>query len=202
MEIILNQIGRRYNFNWIFKSINHHIQPSQKLVILGSNGSGKSTLMQIMAGAISPSEGSLKWKLNESEIPSEKIYNYLSFASPYLELIEDFTLLEQLKFHFSIKKPIQQISLNEMVKISGLSHAADKRITYFSSGMKQRVKLLIAILSDTPLLMLDEPLSNLDKQASKWYEELILNFSHNRTVIVSSNNVEQEYYFCTESIQL
>jgi ABC-type multidrug transport system ATPase subunit len=202
MEIILNQIGRRYNFNWIFKNINQEIVLSDKLVILGANGSGKSTLMQILSGAISPSEGSIKWSVNKQEIIPEKVYQHLSFASPYLELIEDFTLKEHLNFHFSLKKSMHQLTINEMISLSGLQHAADKRIGYFSSGMKQRVKLLLAILSDTSFLLLDEPLSNLDKQASNWYTDLINRFSENRTIIVSSNNIEQEYQFCNKSIQL
>jgi len=202
MEIILNQIGRRYNFNWIFKNINQEIISSDKLVILGANGSGKSTLMQILSGAISPSEGSIKWSVNNQEIASEKVYQHLSFASPYLELIEDFTLREHLNFHFSLKKPMNQLTISEMISLSGLQHAADKRIGYFSSGMKQRVKVLLAILSDTSFLLLDEPLSNLDKQASNWYSNLINRFSENRTIIISSNNIEQEYQFCNKSIQL
>jgi len=202
MEIILNQIGRRYNFNWIFKNINQEIAVNNKLVILGANGSGKSTLMQIISGAISPSTGSIKWFINENEIASEKVYQHLSFASPYLELIEDFTLEEHLDFHFSVKKAMHQLSIKEIIALSGLAHASDKRIGYFSSGMKQRVKLLLAILSDTSLLMLDEPLSNLDKQAANWYLDLMKRFSLNKTVIVSSNNIEQEFEFCTKSIQL
>lgn len=202
MEIILNQIGRRYNFNWIFKNINQEIAANNKLVILGANGSGKSTLMQIISGAISPSTGSIKWFINENEIASEKVYQHLSFASPYLELIEDFTLEEHLDFHFSVKKAMHQLSIKEIIALSGLAHASDKRIGYFSSGMKQRVKLLLAILSDTSLLMLDEPLSNLDKQAANWYLDLMKRFSLNKTVIVSSNNIEQEFEFCTKSIQL
>jgi len=202
MEIILNQIGRRYNFNWIFKNINQEIAVNNKLVILGANGSGKSTLMQIISGAISPSTGSIKWFINENEIASEKVYQHLSFAAPYLELIEDFTLKEHLEFHFSVKKAMHQLSTKEIIALSGLAHASDKRIGYFSSGMKQRVKLLLAILSDTSLLMLDEPLSNLDKQAANWYLDLMKRFSLNKTVIVSSNNIEQEFEFCTKSIQL
>ena len=202
MEIILNQIGRRYNFNWIFKNINQEIAVNNKLVILGANGSGKSTLMQIISGAISPSTGSIKWFINENEIASEKVYQHLSFAAPYLELIEDFTLKEHLEFHFSVKKAMHQLSIKEIIALSGLAHASDKRIGYFSSGMKQRVKLLLAILSDTSLLMLDEPLSNLDKQAANWYLDLMKRFSLNKTVIVSSNNIEQEFEFCTKSIQL
>jgi ABC-type multidrug transport system ATPase subunit len=202
MEIILNQIGRRYNFNWIFKNINQEILHADKLVILGANGSGKSTLLQIISGAISASEGSILWYLHQKEISPEKVYQQLSIASPYLELIEDFTLLEHLKFHFSLKKTIQNLTVEEIIELSGLSSAANKKISYFSSGMKQRVKLLLAILSDTSLLLLDEPLSNLDKKAANWYSELIQQFTVNRTVIVSSNNISQEFEFCNKSIQL
>ncbi len=125
MEIILNQIGRRYNFNWIFRNINYKVVSYDRIVILGANGSGKSTLMQILSGAISPSEGSIKWSVDNQEVVPEKVYKHLSFASPYIELIEDFTLREHLNFHFSLKKSIHQLTINEMISLSGLQHAAD-----------------------------------------------------------------------------
>jgi ABC-type multidrug transport system ATPase subunit len=202
MEISLNEIGKRYNFNWIFNRITLHIQSGDCCVFLGANGSGKSTLLQLISGALTHSVGEIQWKYKTQIIEPEHIYKYVSISAPYLELIEEFTLREHIQFHFSVKKTLQDLSLDEVLNLSGLKDAADRPIRYFSSGMKQRIKLTLAILSDTPLLLLDEPLSNLDKNASDWYCNLIIKFGINRTIIVSSNHLEQEYFFCKRSLLL
>lgn len=202
MEISLHQAGKRYNFNWIFKSIDLQIISGSRWVFLGSNGSGKSTLLQLVSGSTMLSDGNISWKLNDKEISQEEIYLHISIAAPYLELIEEFTLEEHLKFHFSVKPPLDQLSIQEILEISGLKSKAHLNVGYFSSGMKQRLKLLLAILSDSSLLLLDEPLSNLDKDAGKWYLQMIEEFGRNRTIIVCSNSVDEEFRFCNHQINL
>ena len=202
MEIALHQAGKRYNFNWIFKSIDLHLEAGSRWVFLGSNGSGKSTLMQLVSGSTILSEGTIEWKLDDRIIPQENVYQYISIAAPYLELIEEFTLEEHVRFHFSVKNPINQLTISEILNISGLASRAQLKVGYFSSGMKQRLKLLLAILSDTPLLLLDEPLSNLDKDAGQWYLDMIERFGNRRTIVVCSNSVEEEFKFCSNQINL
>lgn len=202
MEITLHQAGKRYNFNWIFKSVDLQIASGSRWVFLGSNGSGKSTLMQLTSGSTLLSEGSISWKLNDLEIPQEFVYHHISIAAPYLELIEEFTLEEHLRFHFSVKTPIDNLDITEILQLSGLANRAHLKVGYFSSGMKQRLKLLLAIVSDTTLLLLDEPLSNLDKDAGKWYLNMIERFGRNRTIIVCSNSIEDEFQFCSNQIDL
>ena len=74
-------------------------------------------------------------------------------------------------------------------------------IKYFSSGMKQRLKLALAFCSDTPMLMLDEPTSNLDKQGVEWYLGLVQQFAAGRLTIICSNQ-EHEYSFCTQHLDI
>ena len=202
MEIALHQAGKRYNFNWIFKSINLHLEAGSRWVFLGSNGSGKSTLMQLVSGSTILSEGTITWKLDDRIILQENVYQHISIAAPYLELIEEFTLEEHVRFHFSVKNPINQLTISEILSISGFASRAQLKVGYFSSGMKQRLKLLLAILSDTPLLLLDEPLSNLDKDAGQWYLDMIERFGNRRTIVVCSNSVEEEFKFCSNQINL
>jgi len=202
MEILLNQIGKRFNFNWIFKGISYTIASGDKIVILGSNGSGKSTFLKLISGATLPSEGSIQWKLDGIPIEAERIYNRISISAPYLELIEEFTLAEHIDFHFSIKSPVGKLSRSEILALTGLKNSADRRISYFSSGMIQRVKLSLAILTDTPLLLLDEPLSNLDAQATSWYQSLIREYAGLKTVIVCSNSQKSEYEFCQKNLDI
>ena len=202
MEVALNQVSKRFNFNWIFKSVSCQISPISPLAILGSNGSGKSTLLSIISGSTLPSEGDVNWLNAHGSVPDTLVYQQVSIAAPYLELIEDFTLREHVHFHFSIKKTVQGLSTNEIIELSGLKKSADKKISYFSSGMKQRLKLTLAILSDSPLLLLDEPLSNLDSKASEWYSKLIENYTAGRSIVVCSNHQQKEYYFSKQQLNI
>lgn len=202
MEISLKDAGKRFNFNWIIRKANLQIESGSRWVLLGANGSGKSTLLQILAGSTGLSEGEIHWRLHQKKIAQEDVYSSISIAAPYLELIEEFSLREHLAFHFSVKPAIDGLSLAELLELSGLKSKADLRISYFSSGMKQRVKLLLAILSDTPLLLLDEPLSNLDRNAAAWYQSLIDQYGRSRTIVVCSNSVEEEYRFCKHLFQI
>lgn len=202
MEITLVQLSKRFNFTWLFRDLNHTFASGSHTVILGSNGSGKSTLLQILAGYATVSEGSIGWKANSKAISADKVYKYISLATPYLELIEDFSLREHIEFHFKLKSVCKGLSTEELIQLSGLKDKSETRIAYFSSGMKQRVRLLLAILSDNPLVLLDEPTSNLDEKATTWYNDLIAQFGHQRTIVVCSNSVAAEYAFCTEQIDL
>ena len=202
MEIILNQIGKRFNFNWIFKNISLAVGSGEKIVILGPNGSGKSTFLKLLSGAVLPSEGTIHWKQSGEVIEPEAIYKFISISAPYLELIEEFTLAELIDFHFSIKSSMGSISHAKVLELTGLKNSANRRISYFSSGMIQRVKLSLAILTDSPLLLLDEPLSNLDAQATVWYQNLIREYAASKTVIVCSNSQKQEYEYCLKELNI
>lgn len=196
MQITLTDIGKRYNYEWIFRGIHHTFDSSSNYAILGSNGSGKSTLLQLIAGNLLPSQGTLHYTISNTVVDAEKMYQYLSFASPYLELLEELTLTESIIFHSRFKHFYNGLNTSQILALMQLEKAKDKQLKFFSSGMKQRVRLALAILSDTPLLLLDEPTSNLDKKAISWYQELVNAYSNNRLIIVASNQQEYEYPFC------
>jgi ABC-type multidrug transport system ATPase subunit len=200
MTITLEDIGRRFNQEWIFKGINYQFNSGDKYAILGPNGSGKSTLLSVVLGNLSPSEGVITYN-NRKNIPVEQIYEYISFAAPYLDLIEEFTLQETIDFHFKFKALQSGFDEEMVLELLGLKKSQDKALKHFSSGMKQRTKLVLACCTDTPILLLDEPTSNLDKQGVVWYHELIARFTTDRLVIVGSNQ-ESEYSFCNHFVQI
>lgn len=195
MEILLEDIGRRFNQEWIFKKINYRFVEGESYAILGPNGSGKSTLLQVLAGSLSPSKGKIDYSHQKTTIDVEKVFNHLALAAPYLELIEEFTLLELLTFHFKFKKMADGYDIMKLLHLLQLESSKNKEIRYFSSGMKQRVKLLLAFCTDSPILMLDEPTSNLDSQGVKWYLEMMEEFGKKRLVLICSNQAH-EYEFC------
>lgn len=201
MQITLDNIGRRFNREWIFKGVTHTFNQGGCYAILGPNGSGKSTLLQVLNGSLAPSAGKLTYTKDGANIEPEDVFNHLSLAAPYLELIEEFTLNEMVDFHFKFKayKPgMDKIALTEILNLKG---SGNKMIRYFSSGMKQRLKLALAFCADTPMLMLDEPTSNLDNQGIDWYLNLVEKFSADRLTIICSNQ-EHEYSFCKEQLSI
>lgn len=196
MKITLDQISKRYNRERVFHNLTYSFEEN-KYAITGPNGSGKSTLLQIISGYKMPTEGTLKYELHK-EIPVDEIYKYLSITTPYLELIEEFTLEESLKFHFKFKEPI--IPLEKITDIAYLRGAENKQIKNFSSGMKQRLKLALAFYSKSHIMLLDEPTSNMDEQGIKWYLDQI-NLINDRTIIIASNQ-SVEYNFCANRINI
>ncbi len=195
MQITLEDIGRRFNREWIFRGINKTFISGNSYAILGPNGSGKSTLLQVLNGSLAPSAGKIIYTDNTGLIDAEDIYRHLSLAAPYLELIEEFTLSEIIDFHFKFKNYKDGIDKAAVIALLGLGGSKNKLIRYFSSGMKQRLKLALAFCSDTPLLMLDEPSSNLDTQGIDWYLKLVEQFTADRLTIICSNQ-QHEYDFC------
>ena len=201
MEIHLENLGRRFNREWIFKDINYQFVNNKAYAILGINGSGKSTLLQVISGALTPSTGKLIYTQNLQAIDPEKYFQFISLAAPYLELIEDFSLSEVLDFHFKFKSRLNSLDNTAIISLLGMQKNQHKLIKHFSSGMKQRVKLALAFCSDTPILLLDEPTSNLDTQGTEWYLEMVKQFTTNRITIIGSNQ-ENEYAFCNAHINL
>ena len=201
MKINLSQAGKRFNREWIFRNATLQFQPNISYAITGPNGSGKSTLLQCIAGMMQLSQGTIQYTIDNKQLANELAYKHISFCAPYLELIEEMTLIEFLNFHFGFNEFLPGIDVTKIIATLQLQEAANKQIRHYSSGMKQRVKLAQAIFSDTDFLLLDEPCSNLDVQGIDLYHSLIQKYCQNRLVIVSSND-EIEYRFCTEVIAI
>lgn len=201
MKILLNEAGKRFNRDWIFRNLDLSFSNHDTYAITGPNGSGKSTLIQCIAGSTYLSEGSIRSEINGSVIPSEKFFMYVSFCAPYLELIEEMTANEFFRYHQKFKEFKNNISIPYIIDQLGLTKHAHKQIRFYSSGMKQRIKLAQAFFSDTPFLLLDEPCTNLDQQGIALYHEMLSQQSKNRILIISSND-QSEYKGCTQVIQL
>jgi len=201
MRISVTDAGKRFNREWIFRNLNLELHSNQHYAITGNNGSGKSTFLQCIAGSLYTTEGSINFNLNEKALEPEMHYKQLSICAPYLELIEEMTPVEFLSYHASFKPFFKGWDAIQIIAEIGLAKSKQKQIRYFSSGMKQRVKLAQAFFSDTPLLLLDEPCTNLDQQGIDLYKHLIASLCDNRLVLISSNDAT-EYGSCTEFIRM
>lgn len=180
-------LGKRFNREWIFRNLNYTFEPSKIYAVTGPNGSGKSTLLQVLWGQLPQSTGELVYTHSRGEIPLDEIFKHLAIATPYLDLIEEFTLSEHLLFHFKLKRSRNEMNEEEILKELRLSDARDKHIANFSSGMKQRVKLGLAFFTEANLIFLDEPTTNLDNDTTAWYHHQLKNLPSNCTVFIASN---------------
>jgi ABC-type multidrug transport system ATPase subunit len=201
MKIALSDAGKRFNRDWIFRHFTYSFEKGNAYAITGPNGSGKSTLLQVLSGSMHFNEGTCQWTISNKQLANEDVYTHVSICAPYLEVVEEMTLKEFLDFHHGFKPFLPGISTDSIITALRLEKAANKQIRYYSSGMKQRVKLAQCIFSDTAIVLLDEPCTNLDSTGIELYHRLIEDYCKDRLVVVSSND-EVEYGFCKEKINI
>ncbi|MCX2739985.1 ABC transporter ATP-binding protein [Pontibacter anaerobius] len=201
MLINLKDLGKRYNYEWIFRNLTYTFESGTSYAILGHNGSGKSTLLTIIAGHNLASEGKLDYTFAGKPVVADEVYRHLSLTAPYLEVVEEFTLLEMLDFHTRFKPLRQNLSTSGLIDRMGLQRSKNKFVKDFSSGMKQRLKLGLAIYSSSSMLLLDEPTTNLDQEGVAWYQEHVTQNKEGRLIIVGSN-IQHEYSFCDQQLRI
>lgn len=202
LRLHLHIAGKRHGRQWIFRGLNWDIAYGEKVAICGHNGAGKSTVLLCISGYQSLTEGEIVHFQNGLQLEKNDWHSRLSLAAPYLDFPEEYTLDELIRFVHNFKPFSSGISIEEIPQMLALEQYRNKQIKHFSSGMKQRVKLGCAILSDTKLLLLDEPLSNLDVAGADWYKEMIKIHAAEKTVIVCSNHYQEEIAFCHRRFDL
>ena len=197
MKLSLVDIGKRFKFHWVFRHIDIEITSGQVLTLQGPNGSGKSTLLKILSGLLSPSQGKVVY-IEDDKVLND-FYHQVTYAAPYVDLIDQMTLREHLHFHSKFKTFKKNLSVEEVIQVLDLERAADKAIKDYSSGMRQRVRLGLAILSQANLCILDEPSTNLDVRGFEWYQSLLLDFKLDTAIIIASNETKD---FISEDLSI
>lgn len=197
MRIEVENLGKKFGRNWIFRGINLSLRTGEPVAILGANGSGKSTLMHILSGQLLPTEGTVSYyDDNDQLVPPEKQFAYINWVAPYIELIEEMTLHELLRFHTAFR-PLSGTA-TEIMQGLDLQKAAKREIRHFSSGMKQRLRLGLAFYDCTAsVLLLDEPSANLDVYYTNWYRNQLQSIAREKLIVIASN-LEVEYQNLTK----
>jgi len=201
MKLTLQNLSKRYLYDWIIREMNHEFEANTITGINGINGSGKSTLIKLMSGFLSPSEGKILYHLDGQSIDRSDIYQYLSISAPYTDLVQEYDVEEMYLFHTKFKKMRKDLDAKDFLNVVRLSGNKGKQIQYYSSGMKQRLQLAIALFTDSKLLLLDEPTSYLDSENKEWFYNLLQSELADRTIIIASNDLE-DFQYCTEVITL
>ena len=192
MNIEVENLGKRFNREWIFKKLTFLFDAGTTYAIVGPNGCGKSTLLQVLWGQLPQSVGKIKYTRSSQVVEGSDVFEHLSIATPYMDLIEEFTLLQMVEFHFKFKKLRNGLSTNDFLELLELQPAKNKTLDKFSSGMRQRVKLGLAFYSDVQAIFLDEPTTNLDKTSTQWYLKNLHGLPKDMLIFIASNQ-EHEY---------
>ncbi len=202
MEIILDNLSKRYGYHWVLKDIHFTFIKNHVYGISGINGSGKSTFIKLISGHLPASAGKIQYNKHGIHLPPSLWYSELSIVAPYTDLIQEYTMKEMFLFHKkfkSFRKP--HLNFEEFIDIIHLADQKDKPIRFFSSGMKQKLQLGLAMLSNTTFLLLDEPTSYLDSHGKKWFGQMMEENSSERIVIVASNDAF-DLSFCNPVLQI
>ncbi len=202
MSIQLLNISKRFRNEWIFRNVSLELKSTSCAAVTGSNGSGKSTILQIVSGYLSPSEGEVRWNLHGNSLTRENIFRHVAWCTPAMQLWDELTLRENITLFLQFKKLPWTESEREFAQCIRLENQLDRSLKTFSSGMKQRVKLGMAILSDASIVLLDEPCSHLDAAGVAWYQSLLDNHLEKRIVVIASNRDERETFRCTEHLDI
>jgi ABC-type multidrug transport system ATPase subunit len=201
MKILAENIEKKFRQEYVIKNFNFEFQDHKKYAIVGPNGSGKSTLLQLLSQFSLPTKGSVKYLDYQGKpIDNDLAFKQISFAAPYIEIIEEFTISELINFLVGLQNLPSTFNVQAFEEFSELKTNPNKLIKDFSSGMKQKTKLTLALSAPRPFLFLDEPTTNLDLKSKIWFQNK-LESEKDKLIIIASNE-ESEIKYCEERIQI
>lgn len=190
-------------FYYIFNNINFETYPGEIFGILGPNGSGKTTLLKIIAGITQPSSGKVDIIENNRTLKEDRRTLLQGYVAPYLNLFEEFTPMELISIISRIRGEKLKPEYTEyLLEFFGIRNAMNKIIKGFSSGMKQRMKYIIALHHSPKILYLDEPFTNLDREGIEKVKESIIKFRNENKIIFLATNDARERELCSKTLDL
>ncbi|MBK9103100.1 MAG: ATP-binding cassette domain-containing protein [Saprospiraceae bacterium] len=188
MDLSIQKLSKAFNQRPVFSELTVTIPTGSRFAITGANGSGKSTLLKIISGGLLPTKGHIRYSLAGHSVSEDALYRYVHFVAPYNTVIEELSLPELFHLHRRLGLLKAYGEYNAWAKLLEYKFHPERQIKSFSSGMKQRVKLGLALLDDRPLILLDEPGSNLDVQGKAWFFGLLDKLRPDQTLIIASND--------------
>lgn len=190
MLVGLKNIGHRFGPQWLFRNLNAEFEDGRVHAVIGANGAGKSTLAQIIAGFVRPLEGLVLGP--NPELARDEV----AICAPWCDLFDELSVQQCIEFQLKVKPTSLGVTVSQMLHEIELESHAEKSVHQLSSGMRQRLKLALALSADCQLLVLDEPFTNLDARWTAWFQQSIRQ-STNKCVVIASNSVEAEMALIT-----
>ena len=200
MQVEFKDAQRRFGAQIVFEKLNYTFAEKSKTAVLGGNGSGKSTLLKCLYGALGLSDGEVVYKTQNKELKAQEAVYQISFSGPYFELIEELEAQEFLETYQRFRGLLMEPA--EILSYAYLSDSSSKKIKQYSSGMKQRLRLSLALFSASQLVILDEPTANLDPKGITWYKGLLKEHLGDRSLVIGSNFSEDEIFLCDKSLKV
>jgi heme exporter protein A len=180
-------LGKAFGRRWLFRRLSFTVPQGTGLVILGPNGSGKTTLLRLLCGLVQPTEGQVVWKCDEFELSPVKARPLLGAVLPDCETYEELTAEENLRLVANLRG-VSSESVSEWLERVGLANARNQLVREFSSGMKLRLKLAMALIHEPMALLLDEPTAMLDEQGRQLVAELVAEQKRKGIVVIATND--------------
>jgi ABC-type multidrug transport system ATPase subunit len=199
MKIESRDISKKFGKNLLFRNVNFSLSKGDSFYITGPNGSGKSTLLQILAGIQKPSSGSVVYTSDDKVIESSMYRNLYGFTGPQVNSYDMLTAAENILFTAS--QPVDEIKINEYLERFDLYRHRTKQVKYYSSGMKQRLRLIHALINNRGIIMLDEPCSNLDFRGRDIFYGIINEIKNNKILVIATNESD-DINLCARGINL
>ncbi len=200
-EINLLNVGKRFNGRWLFRNVQNNWIKGDRVAVVGANGSGKSSLSSILAGYLTPTEGSVVLKDNGQLVQADEHWKHVSWTSPALQLPEQLSYMELFSQVKKLRGFRADWSIEKMESLMGLEKHRNQPIKSFSSGMRQRVKLVLSFALSADVLILDEPTAHLDSRGVDWYAQLVQQSNH-AFIVVASNSNSEEIFFCNKELDV
>ncbi len=203
-QLTAHNLGRRYGRHWVFRGLAWEFRAGEPTAILGANGAGKSTLLSVLAGWVLPTEGTVQYARGRATVRPEDLYTHTTLAAPYLDLPDELTVAETVALQARLKPWRPDVAgTADVVAQARLDGAlAARRVRDLSSGMRQRLRLALALLADSRLVLLDEPTANLDRAGIGWYHALTARTCTPERVVLVASNIAEETIFCTRTLNL
>lgn len=193
MHLTVDNLSKQFGRRVLFRGLSFTLAGGQTLAVTGANGSGKSTLIRMLAGVLSPTRGTVTLTVDGTVVPAEAHPFQVGLVAPYLNVYDGFSARENLRFLAQVRHlPEASARIDAVLEQVGLTARADDRVAAYSSGMKQRVRFAAALLARPPLLLLDEPASNLDEAGVAMVAQVIrMQQQEGRLVVVATNEAEE-----------
>jgi len=198
MELILQNVSKKYNNHFLFKDVSLNLKSNDSIAIIGQNGKGKTTFLKMLLGYSPVSSGKIFAIKNEIETAIS--YSDVSYCGVAQQVFSELTVLELFDFHFAVRKSIDKDLKSLLTKVFPTA-ILNKQCEKLSAGWLQRVKLLLALNTDTSIVLLDEPFTNLDKQGIDLFSRFIREMTTDRILVIASNR-EDEIALCKQRVEL
>lgn len=167
-------LGKRYGLRWVLRGVQMDLPAGECLLVTGPNGAGKTTLLRLLGGLESPTEGEVH------------ATGAIGFAAPDLALYPNLTATEHLRFAATLRRV--EPRARELLERVGLCDHADKPVGAFSTGMRSRLRLALAIQHEPAVLLLDEPTASLDAQGRAVVGEIIEEQRARGCIVLATNS--------------